>query len=182
MNCQLAQEWMGEKLDGQLPPDRLAQLDAHLEGCASCLNEWKGLESSWDLLGSLPELEPGPLFRAQVWEKIRLEPPTPARPSWTLAWRRWLVALSAAAACAVGVVRLSAPVPLATPTATPGLTLEQDILPQGVQELGSLEVIPPLESLAQEDDGLETSMPLGDLSHDYLAMSHDAVDETLEEN
>ena len=85
MKCAQAQECMSEKLDRRLDARRSLQLDGHLQDCSACREEWVALSESWELLGSLPQLEPSPLFRAQVWEKIRQDK-APA----TWSFRRWL--------------------------------------------------------------------------------------------
>lgn len=174
MKCAQAQEWMSEKLDQALQSDRSAQLDQHLHDCPQCREEWAALRESWELLGTLPELEPSPLFRAQVWEKIRNEKEPAA--AWSL--KRWLSGLGLTLAGVALCFRLTAPAPLATPTlpVSPHTEVAQSIGAGELQEWdASVEVLPAFDSVADEDSPL-ASLPLGDLSHDYFAM-----DETLEE-
>lgn len=174
MKCTQAQEWFSEKLDGALDPARAAQLEGHLMDCADCQSEWAALSQSWELLGSLPEISPSPLFRAQVWEKIRQEP-TPA-PVWSL--KRWLSGLGLSLAGLMLCLKLTAPPPLATPTLPPPslAVSNQTLAANELQEWdASVEVMPGLDSVSKEDSPL-ASLPLGDLSHDYFAM-----DEKLEE-
>ncbi|MBS2034292.1 zf-HC2 domain-containing protein [bacterium] len=174
MKCNQAQEWMSEKLDHALDAQRDLQLERHLHDCAQCQSEWIALSQSWELLGSLPELSPSPLFRAQVWEKIRHDQ-APA-PLWSL--KRWLSGLGLSLAGLMLCFRLTAPPPLATPTLPPPTpaVATQSLAASELQEWdASVEVMPGLDSVAQDDSPL-ASLPLGDLSHDYFAM-----DEKLEE-
>ena len=174
MKCTQAQEWMSEKLDQSLDAQRTSQLNGHLLRCESCRKEWEDLRESWDLLGSLPELQPSPLFRAQVWEKIRQDK-VPAA-GWSL--RRWLGGLSLSLAGLAFCLSLSATTPLATPTLPPPVQKElaQNLAAGELQEWdASVEVVPSLEAVAEDDSPLAV-LPLGDLSHDYFAM-----DDTLEE-
>jgi predicted anti-sigma-YlaC factor YlaD len=167
---------MSERLDGVLDSVRLEQLEQHLVHCSDCRQEWKELRASWEMLGQLPELEPGPLFQARVWEKIRLEPLS--RPALGQRWRAWFAGLAFAAAALVwGVSGL---------TRTPAGPLEVAPVAQVASELGPswsspYEVIPLVDAL-DEEDPLEESVLLGQLSDDYLACSQLALDETLEGN
>lgn len=173
MKCTEAQEWMSERLDQALDSQRENRLDAHLHDCAHCRQEWQALRDSWELLGTLPELEPSPLFRARVWEKIRLDRQAPA---WN--FKRWFGGLGLSLAGLALCLSFSAHAPLATPTLPPPVhkIMAQNLAAGELQEWdASLEVIPSLETVANEDSPL-ASLPLGDLSHDYFA-----VDDTLEE-
>ena len=185
MKCCQAQEWMSERLDGVLEPARSQLLDQHLAGCPECAQEWIALAASWKLLGSLPELEPSPLFRARVWEKIRLAPP-PQRSPWP-ALRSWWAGLAVAAALAL-VVGLgyhrpeiqpsAAPTQLAANAAAPRRSLPAEPI-DSTQGWDSFEVIPSVDILAQEDP-LDEQVSLGVMSDDYLACSQKVLDDTLE--
>lgn len=173
MKCQQAQEWMSERLDGVLEEPRLRRLEEHLGQCSVCALEWKELQASWELLGQLPEMEPGPLFRAKVWEKIRLEP-TPSRTLWSV-WRRWIGGVAVAAGLVLAVNLFSTP-----PATTPAPPAPAVVAAAPVPEWDvDFEVIPSIDALAQEEP-LDESLPLGHLSDDYLACSELALDETLE--
>ena len=173
MKCAQAQEWMSEKLDGALEATRSQQLDQHLHDCSACHQEWQQLEQSWELLGTLPELQPSPLFRAQVWEKIRQDK-VPA--TWSI--RRWFGGLGLTLAGFALCFKLSAAPPLASPTLPPPQRAEVSVnLSTGeLQEWDArLEVVPSLDSLIALEESPLAAVPLGDFSHDYFAM-----DETLE--
>jgi hypothetical protein len=174
MKCAQAQEWMSEKLDQALENTRSAQLDQHLQDCPQCREEWVALRESWEMLGTLPELEPSPLFRARVWEKIRHDKAPAA--AWSL--KRWLSGLGLTLAGVALCCKLTAPPPLATPTLplTPHHETAQSVGAGELQEWdASVEAMPGFDSMAGEDSPV-ANLPLGDLSHDYFAM-----DETLEE-
>lgn len=169
---------MSERLDGLLGEQAEQALEAHLQGCASCRQEWTDLEVSWRLLGQLPELEPGPLFRARVWEKIRQQPQ--ASPAiWN--WKGWLVPALALGFLLLGwrhIARSPLPEPAATPSAVVALEVARPEFDEWNLEV---ELLPPLGALAESQRAVDDVVPLGDLSHDYLAHSSDALDEMLEE-
>ena len=173
MKCTQAQEWMSEKLDAALDAARSQQLDQHLQECSACDQEWHVLQASWDLLGTLPQLEPSPLFRAKVWEKIRQDR---APVGWS--FRRWFAGLGLSLAGFALCLRLTAAPPLASPTLPPVVRhqLAVNVSAGELQEWdASFEVIPSLDSLVASEESPLAAVPLGDLSHEYFAM-----DETLE--
>lgn len=178
MNCQRAQEQMSERLDGLLAGQQAQAFEAHLQGCALCRQEWAELEASWRLLGQLPELEPGPLFRARVWEKIRQQPDS-APSMWN--WRSWLVPALTFGVLLLGWQFLVRP-PRPEPGATPSATLAVEVARPDFDEWNlEVEVLPPMGALAESQRAVDDVVPLGDLSHDYLAHGSDALDEMLEE-
>jgi len=91
-------EQLLQYLDGDLP-----EVAAHLEGCRDCHQSLKALDSSWELLTQVPDIEPSYTFRAQVWESIRTAPTV--KPLQALSWWRRLVAgVTVAAACYGGML------------------------------------------------------------------------------
>ena len=93
------------------PDDALSELEkaglaTHLSDCEECALERELFLESWSALGELSdeELEPCPLLRAKVWQKIREEEchqPTALAPllqSSHFQWRRPLLKMAAAAA------------------------------------------------------------------------------------
>lgn len=178
MKCEQMQEWMSERLDNELEDARLRVLDKHIEACADCCEEWQLLQASWEALGDMPELEPSPLFRAQVWEKLRHEPAREGSWAW---WRRLVLPLMATAACmtlAVGLWRTPSP-----RAEAPVAAVEMQEIPElALQDWDTeVELMPDIETLAAEQPPTEESVSLGTLSHDYLAEAQSALDETLEE-
>jgi len=182
MNCQQVQDWMCERLDGVLEAGRCQQFEQHLQNCQDCRQQWADYQASWSLLEELPQLEPSPLFRARVWERIRLEPQP--RSPWWAPLRRWLAPAALASALVLGVVCL--PKSIAPAPASESESAVARRQPVSF-ELGrpewtplEVEVIPSLEELDREEP-LGESVALGDLSNDYLAFAGEALDDTLEE-
>lgn len=60
MNCDAAASDLVDRLEGNLPQPRAGELEEHLAGCPACRTEAQELERLWQLLGELPEEEPGP--------------------------------------------------------------------------------------------------------------------------
>lgn len=91
MNCQDFQDRLSEYVDGTLAPDDREAFCSHRDGCEGCREELSLFESALAAVDdAFPELEPSPLFVAQVWERIRQEPPAPAGWRQVLAgWLRW---------------------------------------------------------------------------------------------
>jgi hypothetical protein len=56
--------------DGALSLTTMATLHAHLDACTSCAAEQRALERTWDLLDSLPGVEPSPTFVARFWQRV----------------------------------------------------------------------------------------------------------------
>lgn len=176
MQCEQYQEWMSERLDGELDSTRIATLDRHLEACTGCREEWQLLNESWQLLGELPEIEPSPIFRAQVWEKVR-QSPAPAVTGWR--WvRRLLLPLLATTTCLVLAMGLRPATPPKPEPVQVANTIPDKEIPQVALE-SRADVMPDPLLVVEEDVPLEP-LPLGDLSHDYLASSDTAFEEALE--
>ena len=62
---------LGPYLEGDLPLQQRALVDAHLDACASCAEELKELRGTIGLLHSLPELEPPPGLARSVIARIQ---------------------------------------------------------------------------------------------------------------
>lgn len=62
----------------ELSDDECSKLAKHIEKCENCRQERELFLESWSALDEFePELEPCPLIRAKVWEKIREEEQLP---------------------------------------------------------------------------------------------------------
>jgi hypothetical protein len=61
---------LGPYLEGDLPLQQRALVDAHLDGCPSCAEELKELRGTIGLLRSLPEIEPPTGFARSVVARI----------------------------------------------------------------------------------------------------------------
>jgi len=92
--CALARRRVQERLDGALGEHERAELDTHLASCAECRAASGGFESLVRALGQLPELELEERDLEVVWART-VDARLSHRP------RRWLLAISAAAALLV---------------------------------------------------------------------------------
>ena len=99
MNCQRVKKRLTAYLDGELDEARQKAVALHLGTCASCRQAVEALQSSWDLLGVLPEADPVPHFFIKV--KARMTSQEGRRRSSRL--ERFLVPATTAAALVLGV-------------------------------------------------------------------------------
>ncbi len=104
-DCESVGRLLSELLDGELPPDRRPEVEAHLEACASCrsaLETWSriGVEAVDVLRGAIPRtpLRPEPAAARRAAPRARHRPPASPRPAW--------VPLAAAAAILLAVTLL----------------------------------------------------------------------------
>lgn len=58
-------------LEGELPLEERARVDAHLEGCEECAREVAEIQQTIRLLRTMPEPEPPPMIAANVMRRIR---------------------------------------------------------------------------------------------------------------
>lgn len=98
-------EWwtaLSAYVDDALPPDEREQLEAHLEGCASCRTALLELRALRQSVALLPRYEPPPMLKARILSA------TVDQPTWSerlaMEWRRWVWRLSLAGATAVLVL------------------------------------------------------------------------------
>lgn len=66
MTCEAMQERLTVRLQGELRPDELAELEAHLASCAECAAEAATLSELWRGLGELAEAVPSGRMRARL--------------------------------------------------------------------------------------------------------------------
>ena len=66
MNCESVQESLTARLQGELGPVELAEIEAHLAGCAGCAAEAASLEELWRGLGEPGEAVPTGRMRARL--------------------------------------------------------------------------------------------------------------------
>jgi len=66
MKCERARELMSEYLEGSIDYALTATVRAHIDKCDGCRSDIKAFQRTWDLLGTLPEVEPPSDFRHDV--------------------------------------------------------------------------------------------------------------------
>lgn len=164
------------------PEDALSELEesglaSHLSVCPDCAMERELFLESWSALGDLEEeeLEPCPLLRAKVWQKIREEEclPRPLVPSLfdeSGQWRRPLLKMAAAAAAIMlgfGLGRsLRTNAHEAAADAGPGMIatnpgeqpLDPDLIKLASQDGFSLELFPESSQFSPIDKDMMTAL------------------------
>ena len=65
MNCERVKALFADYLVGCLDVTARAEVDSHLNACASCREETRSLQAMWTKLALLPEEEPGPALDAR---------------------------------------------------------------------------------------------------------------------
>ncbi|HTO54428.1 MAG TPA: zf-HC2 domain-containing protein [Myxococcota bacterium] len=119
MDCKRDREELSAYIDGELAPAPRAELESHIQACASCRAEVAAQDRLAEAFASLREVTPPGDFEARFWARIAREKEAAAEPA---GWRRWLTwprALTAAAVTALGLILL---VPAASQHA-PGLRI-----------------------------------------------------------
>jgi len=80
MNCQIAQQWMNQRVDGDLSAARCLELDVHLRDCPACRQRAELLGEAWKALESYETPRVSDHFTARVLKRVEKEPAT------VLAW------------------------------------------------------------------------------------------------
>ena len=86
MNCELAHERIVTAAYGELPDDKVHELERHLKDCADCRTEREQLLAMKVLADALPVEEPGPNLVAR--SRLRLDEALDALPP--MRWYQWL--------------------------------------------------------------------------------------------
>ena len=73
MNCTVARDLLFKKLDANLTPAEVEQLDSHLAHCASCAQEMKLLMLPRRIAQFIPALQPSPYFYSRLRARIERE-------------------------------------------------------------------------------------------------------------
>jgi len=71
MNCELAQENIVLSLYGELPDDRVHQLEQHLAQCENCRKEMEAAAALQKVMSAVPVIEPSPSLLART--RLRLD-------------------------------------------------------------------------------------------------------------
>ncbi|MBI3926200.1 MAG: hypothetical protein HY319_11715 [Armatimonadetes bacterium] len=141
------------------------------------------MDACWEALDAWDGVEPGPTFRARVWERIRSEPPP--RTSWlgtlrdALLNRRLLGAVACLLLLVAGIVRYS-PQPAPAPMAENPVDTSEVVAYVPEWDVDEIDVFPELsEMTADEELELPPVEDLGYVSDSWLGAAHEALGETL---
>ena len=143
MWCSSARRRLSAYLDGELRPDRVAAVEAHLARCASCAAALAQLRAEWDVLAELG----CPPLPAALGARIEQAALTPARRADAghrpprLAFGA-AIGLGAAAGLALGFAAIFG-VRGPEPTGAPGADVERTLV---VEAFGDLAAVPGLEA------------------------------------
>jgi hypothetical protein len=136
MTCAGHHEAIGDLVDGTLPPDERARLEAHLQTCAECRALARDLQRIRETAGALDRLRPPD----RVWERLAAAVPESGRRPRAAAIWPW----AAAAAVLVATVGLAVAVIQRMPApGAPGAR------PPAALEAGNPAGQDPVESLAE---------------------------------
>jgi anti-sigma-K factor RskA len=102
MDCKRDREELGPYADGELAGEARAELESHLETCASCRAEVAAHERLAHAFAALPEVTPAGDFEARFWARVAREREA-GETSWT-SWFTWRRVLGIAAATAVALL------------------------------------------------------------------------------
>lgn len=100
--CEDFLELLDSFLDGELPPDQMLRVQAHLDACPACRDY---VDGALTLRAAFPSVEDADVpegFAENVMERVRASTPKPA----ALHRRRWVSAVAALAACCAIVILL----------------------------------------------------------------------------
>ena len=123
MDCKRDREEITAYVDGELAGEARAELESHIETCASCRAEVAAQERLAEAFAARPEVTPAGDFEARFWARVARE-----REAQGTSWVRWLswrhilgVAVVTAVALLLFLPLPERPIvsgPLARPTAT----------------------------------------------------------------
>ncbi len=154
MSCAFEEE-LTAYIDGELPPLKLKQVEAHLPGCESCRTTHALLQRTVHSLAALPAFEPSSSMRREVLRRLDEEPQ---------GWLTWLKAflrpgvlipaLGTVAALGVAVVlsRPDAGLDLADAShleLAANMEVAEDLEVLGMESPSDLEVIANLHELEE---------------------------------
>ncbi len=80
--CQEFQNDIQDYLDGKLPPETAAEIEAHLNSCSNCQKEYRSWKDLFQALNSIPVESPSPDFTARVMEQIGKAEPAVGQSWW----------------------------------------------------------------------------------------------------
>ncbi|HEX6629670.1 MAG TPA: anti-sigma factor [Gemmatimonadaceae bacterium] len=138
-SCAETRELLSAYVDGELAPERGAEVAEHLASCAECAREYEAtLETVRTVKEGLVRYRAPDVLRARVRAAIREERPFAAPPARREGWRRMMVPWRAAAAAVVIAVASSGLTLLAAGGRAPGgeeRALSDEVLASHVRSL-----------------------------------------------
>jgi len=57
-------------LDGGLAADEHQRVQSHLDTCAECRREARAIQSAWEMIGELDDIQPDPNFQTRFWSRV----------------------------------------------------------------------------------------------------------------
>ena len=100
--CEDFLELLDSFLDGELPPDQMLRVQAHLDACPACRDYVDGALTLRAAFPSVEDTDVPEGFAENVMERVRASALKPA----ALHRRRWMSAVAALAACCAIVILL----------------------------------------------------------------------------
>lgn len=79
MRCQKIRRLIPNFLEGQLSDKLKTLISGHIKVCRGCAKEKELYEKSWQLAGSLEDVEPEPGFKSRFWTRLASEEWEPDR-------------------------------------------------------------------------------------------------------
>ncbi|HUW34785.1 MAG TPA: zf-HC2 domain-containing protein [Planctomycetota bacterium] len=73
MKCDEIRAQLSAYFDGELPAGQADAVRRHLDECPACMNEYKLLQSTWQMLLASDEIEPSADFARNFWRRLREE-------------------------------------------------------------------------------------------------------------
>ncbi len=70
MDCNEIKRLIPIFLDGELEADAHQRVESHLDICAACRSEARALQSAWEMLGELDDIQPDPDYRTRFWARV----------------------------------------------------------------------------------------------------------------
>lgn len=96
MDCKATRMKLDDLLDRTLGPQEATGVENHLQGCASCLAQYKDLQWVARAIASLPYFSPSPEFGDKVLVALGIEEAADRLPI----WEKWIIgALGALVSC-----------------------------------------------------------------------------------
>lgn len=105
LDCKQTEERIIDALYGELSDSEQRQMEAHLDGCASCRQAYADMAATLNTMGQRTRKDPGPAFWDGYWDNLEEKLNEADKPKSTiLRWNGWAArALAAAAILVIGI-------------------------------------------------------------------------------